>query len=77
MKRIIVVMAAFSLLALITVSAQAEGKGDQVFARKCAMCHVVDGKGGKMGPELSKISAKMDEKNLKEKIENPKKKLKA
>ena len=73
MKRVIAVVAAFALVALITVSAQAEGKGEQVFGQKCAMCHVVNGKGGKIGPELTKISAKMKEKELKAKLEDPKK----
>lgn len=73
MKRVIVVFAAFVLVALITVSAQAEGAGDQIFARKCAMCHAVNGKGGKIGPELSKVSAKLKEQELKAKLENPKK----
>lgn len=73
MKRVIAVVAAFVLVALITVSAQAGGKGDQIFAQKCAMCHVVNGKGGNIGPELTKISLKLKEKDLKAKLETPKK----
>lgn len=73
MKRVIAVVAAFVLVVLITVSAQAEGKGAQIFAKKCAVCHAVNGKGGKVGPELTKISAKMNEKDLRAKLENPKK----
>ncbi len=73
MKRVIAVVSAFVLLALITVSAQAQDKGDQIFAHKCAMCHMVNGKGGKVGPELSKVSAKLKEQALKAKLEDPKK----
>lgn len=73
MKRMIVVIAAFAIVALITVAAQAENKGEQIFSEKCAMCHAVNGKGGAVGPDLSKVSAKMKEKAVKAKLENPKK----
>jgi len=73
MKRMIVVIAAFAIVALITVAAQAENKGEQIFSQKCAMCHAVNGKGGAVGPDLSKISANMKEKAIKAKLENPKK----
>ena len=73
MKRVIAVIMAFVLVALITVSAQAEGKGEQIFSQKCAMCHIINGKGGKIGPELSKVSARLKEKDIKVKLENPKK----
>lgn len=73
MKRMIVVIAAFAIVALITVAAQAESKGGQLFSQKCAMCHAVNGKGGAVGPDLSKVSAKLKEKDIKAKLENPKK----
>ena len=73
MKRVIAVVAAFVLVTLITVAAQAEGKGSQLFDQKCATCHIVNGKGGKLGPELTSISARMSGKDLHEKLENPKK----
>lgn len=73
MKRVIALVAAFALVALITVSAQAQGKGDQLFAQKCAACHMVNGKGGSFGPELTGISARMSGNALREKLENPKK----
>lgn len=73
MKRVIAVVAAFALVALITVSAQAAENGEQIFAQKCAMCHAVNGKGGKVGPELTKVSAKLKEKDIKAKLEDPKK----
>ncbi len=73
MKRMIVVFAAFALVALITVAAQAESKGGKIFSQKCAMCHAVNGKGGAIGPDLSKVSAKLKEKDVRAKLENPKK----
>ncbi|MBT1071163.1 c-type cytochrome [Pelotalea chapellei] len=73
MKRAITLIAAFAAVALLTVAAQAENKGEQVFNQKCAMCHAVKGKGGKIGPELTKISARLGEKDLRAKLENPKK----
>jgi cbb3-type cytochrome oxidase cytochrome c subunit len=38
------------------------------------MCHVVKGQGGAIGPELTKVAAKMKEAGLKAQLENPKKK---
>lgn len=44
-------------------AAQAAGGGDpsageQVYASNCANCHVIKGKGGKIGPELSSVAGK-------------------
>ncbi|NVN90763.1 MAG: c-type cytochrome [Desulfuromonadales bacterium] len=73
MKRAVMIIVAFAAAALITVAAQAEGQGEQIFKQKCSMCHSVKGKGGTMGPELTAISARMKEKDLREQLENPKK----
>jgi cytochrome c2 len=73
MKRSYVVLAMFAAVALMAVAAQAEIKGDQIFKQKCAMCHAVSGKGGKIGPELTKIASSMKETEIKAKLENPKK----
>lgn len=73
MKRAISVIAAFAAVGLVTTAARAADKGEQIFKEKCAMCHVVKGKGGKIGPELTKIAAKLKEKDIKERLENPKK----
>lgn len=72
MKRAVAVIAAFAIVALLTVAAQAGVKGEQIFSQKCAMCHVVKGKGGTVGPELTKIASKMKEADVKAKLENPK-----
>lgn len=73
MKKAIAMITAFSAVALLTVTAQAASKGEEIFQSKCAMCHAVKGKGGSMGPDLTKISAKMKEKDLQAKLEDPKK----
>ncbi|MBI2353707.1 MAG: cytochrome c [Deltaproteobacteria bacterium] len=73
MKRAISVVAAFAALVLVTAAAQAADKGEQVFKEKCAMCHVVKGKGGKIGPELTKVATKLKDKELIAQLENPKK----
>jgi mono/diheme cytochrome c family protein len=73
MKRTLTLIAAFAAVVLLTVAAQAESKGEQVFAQKCAMCHKANGKGGSIGPDLSKLSARMKEQDIKTKLENPKK----
>lgn len=73
MKRAVVVIAAFAILVLLTVAAQAESKGEQIFSQKCTMCHMIKGKGGAIGPELTKIASKMKEKDFRAKLENPKK----
>lgn len=73
MKKVIATLTVISAVTLLTVAAQAANKGEEIFQAKCAMCHAVKGKGGSMGPDLTKISSKMKEKDLKAKIEDPKK----
>ena len=73
MKRVFTLIAAFAAVALLTVAAQADSRGEQVFNKKCAMCHVVKGKGGAIGPELRTLSARLSEKDIKAKIVNPRK----
>jgi cytochrome c2 len=72
MKRSYVVLPMIAALMLMAAAAQAESKGDQIFKQKCAMCHTVNGKGGKIGPELTKIASSMKEAGIKAKLENPK-----
>jgi len=73
MKRAVAIVAAFAAVVLLTVAAQAENKGEQIVKQKCAMCHLIKGKGGSIGPELTKVSARLKEKDIREKLENPKK----
>lgn len=75
MKQIIIILAAFSAFTTISTSTQAAtNKGEQIFNQKCAICHKVKGKGGAIGPELTKVSARLKENDLINQIENPKKK---
>ena len=73
MIRAVMIIAAFAVAALITVAAQAESQGEQVFNQKCAMCHSIKGTGGKMGPDLTTIAARMKVKAIKAQLENPQK----
>ncbi|MEI6305968.1 MAG: c-type cytochrome [Deltaproteobacteria bacterium] len=72
MKQAFTMIAVFAAVALAAVAAQA-GTGEQTFKEKCAMCHTVKGQGGKIGPELTKIGAKLKEKDIQEKLKDPKK----
>jgi cytochrome c2 len=73
MKLFYVVLSVFFAVTLMTTTVQAESKGEQLFKQKCTMCHVVKGKGGQIGPELTKISTSMKETDIKSQLENPKK----
>lgn len=66
-------LSVLGISALLSTAAFAESAGEKVFNQKCAMCHKVKGKGGAIGPDLSKISSKMAEPKLREKLINPKK----
>jgi len=74
MKRAYVILAALFTVVLTSVAAQAESKGEQIFKQKCTMCHVVKGKGGAIGPDLTRIASAMKENDLKAQLESPKKK---
>jgi cytochrome c2 len=73
MKLFYVLLAVFFTVTLMTTTVQAESKGEQLFKQKCTMCHVVKGKGGQIGPELTKIASSMKETDIKSQLENPKK----
>jgi len=74
MKCAVTVIVACMSVMLITATARAASKGEQIFSQKCAMCHVVKGKGGAIGPELTKVASRMKEGDLRAQLENPKKK---
>jgi mono/diheme cytochrome c family protein len=74
MRRAVAIIVGFAVVAFVTVAAQAESKGEQIFKQKCAICHIVNGKGGAIGPELTKVAAKLKEGDLRAQLENPKKK---
>jgi cytochrome c oxidase cbb3-type subunit 3 len=52
-------------------------KGDALFhgAAGCAMCHMVSGKGGRLGPELSSIGEARSVDSLVESVRNPNRRL--
>lgn len=74
MKPVITITAAVAVFTAMTFSAQAAGKGEQIFNQKCAMCHKVKGKGGEIGPELTKVSSRLKEADIIAQLESPKKK---
>lgn len=61
------------LLLLLPHNLYAEGQGENLFRRKCTMCHVVNGKGGNIGPDLSRVAGSMTAEQLRMKIMYPKK----
>jgi len=73
MKRAFAIVAAFAAVAFLTISAQAETSGEQIFRHKCTMCHMVKGKGGQYGPDLTRVSARLSDRAIREKLERPKK----
>lgn len=58
---------------LLSGLAWADLPGEKLFNRKCTMCHVVRGRGGAIGPDLSKVAARMSEAQLQAKVAYPKK----
>lgn len=58
---------------LLSGVAWADMPGEKLFNRKCTMCHVVRGRGGAIGPDLSKVAARMSEAQLQAKVAYPKK----
>ena len=71
MKRLVAVISTFFAVALLTGAAQAGSNGEQTFKQRCAMCHAVKGQGGAVGPDLTQISSKMKEKDLRGKLDHP------
>jgi cytochrome c len=42
-------------IALVRVAPQASAAGDALFRQRCAACHAIAGKGGKLGPDLTGV----------------------
>jgi cytochrome c len=71
------VMVAVLLSERPTIWAQADSgqiaRGEKVYVdKKCALCHAINGKGGKAGPDLSAVGAKRDANWLKAFLKDPK-----
>ncbi len=73
MKRATTILAVFLMTILPALPVQAATGGEKIFKSKCVKCHAVFGRGGITGPDLTTISAKMTENELKAKLEYPKK----
>lgn len=58
---------------LLSGVAWADMPGEKLFNRKCTMCHVFRGRGGAIGPDLSKVAARMTDAQLQAKVAYPKK----
>jgi mono/diheme cytochrome c family protein len=75
MKHVVAVLAiAGAVLSVTTAVARAESRGEQLFSQKCIMCHVVKGRGGAIGPELTAVASRMSPADIRAQLENPKKK---
>ncbi|HEY3196514.1 MAG TPA: cytochrome c [Nitrospirales bacterium] len=47
--------------------------GEKIYsAKRCAACHMIQGKGGKLGPPLSDVASKRDAQWLQTFLKNPK-----
>jgi cytochrome c2 len=61
------------LVVIVPGTVRAESAGEKLFNRKCTMCHVVKGRGGAIGPDLTTVATRMSESRLQAKIAYPKK----
>ena len=51
--------------------ARQELTGEELFNERCRDCHIVHGKGGAVGPELSHVGSKRDRRFLEQVIREP------
>ena len=74
-------MALISIVFIITTGCGAEqtssasgelSGGEMLFKAKCEKCHKINGRGGKKGPDLSKIGLKRDPSYLSDWLKDPK-----
>ncbi len=61
------------LSVMLPAVALAEMPGEKLFKRKCTMCHQVNGRGGDIGPDLSKVASRLSVAQLQAKVLYPKK----
>ncbi len=80
-KRLLIAIALISFTIIISGGCGAEqvsstngelSGGEMVFKAYCAKCHKINGKGGKKGPNLSKIGLKRDASFLDNWLKDPK-----
>ena len=71
MNRVAAVLTVMFVIALGVARAEAQSKGEQVYAaQKCATCHSLDGKGMAKGP-LDGVGSKLSADEIREWIVNP------
>jgi len=61
------------MILFLVGTACADQPGERLFNRKCAMCHKVRGRGGDIGPDLTKVGSRLSLTQLQAKIAYPKK----
>ncbi len=80
-KRLFIAISLISLVGIIASGCGAEqasstsselSGGEKVFKAKCEKCHKVTGKGGKKGPNLSKVGLKRDASYFDDLLKDPK-----
>jgi mono/diheme cytochrome c family protein len=76
MRALIVMTASIWMLAPLAGTASAQGgkvqQGEKIFtSRQCTACHTVHGKGGEVGPDLTKVGDRRDETWLKKFLPAP------
>lgn len=80
MKQLLILIIGFAIMIISSVSSGlAKGDGELVeqgkelyTAKKCGICHTVDGSGGKMGGDLSDVGDKRDAEWLTTYMKDPK-----
>ncbi len=70
------ILAAVGIVALsgyaVAQDAKAVAKGQELAAKNhCSMCHLIDGKGGKIGKPLDGVSARLDAAKIKQILADP------
>ncbi|MDC4206603.1 MAG: cytochrome c [Candidatus Manganitrophus sp.] len=76
MKRTTVIALGFLfpfIFAVLPAFASELEKGKKIYAdKRCGLCHVIAGKGGKMGPDLTDVGNQRDHDWLTKFLKNPK-----
>jgi len=75
MRKRIVVLLTLAIIPFVTalVSCSSSSKGAEVFRReKCMDCHTLKGKGGSVGPNLTRVGSKRSRDYIIQQIKDPK-----
>lgn len=66
-----VIAALIVLLAVPALACDESTPGGKVFKKRCASCHKINGKGGKVGPELTLVGSQRDAAYIITKLKTP------